>query len=150
MIQSGAVMASSPVTVVQRLAQATTEHDLDAIVGCFAEGYLNETPVHPERGFEGKEQVRRNWGQILAGVPDVTAHILATAVEDGSVWSEWQLSGTRRDGSAHEMRGVIIFGVDGELISTARFYLEPVERQSGTVDDAVRRAVTPPAAGLPT
>jgi hypothetical protein len=57
------------------------------------------------------------------------------------------MTGTRPDGSAHEMRGVIIFGVDGDLISTARFYLEPVERQSGTVDDAVRRAVTPPAAG---
>ncbi|HEV2886020.1 MAG TPA: nuclear transport factor 2 family protein [Jatrophihabitans sp.] len=143
-------MASSPVTVVQRLAQATNEHDLDAIVGCFAEGYLNETPAHPARGFEGKEQVRRNWAQILAGVPDLTARILATAENAGTVWSEWQMSGSRPDGSAHEMRGVIIFGIDGELISTARFYLEPVERQSGTVDDAVRRAVTPPAAGLTT
>jgi ketosteroid isomerase-like protein len=142
-------MATSPVAVVQRLAQATNDHDLDAIVGCFAEGYLNETPAHPARGFEGKEQVRRNWGQILAGVPDVTASVLATAEDDGTVWSEWQLTGTRLDGSAHDMRGVIIFGVDGELISTARFYLEPVERQSGTVDDAVRRAVAPPAAGRP-
>ncbi|HEX8305655.1 MAG TPA: nuclear transport factor 2 family protein [Jatrophihabitans sp.] len=142
-------MATSPVAVVQRLAQAANEHDLDAIVDCFAEGYLNQTPAHPARGFEGKEQVRRNWAQILAGVPDVTARVLATAEDAGTVWSEWQMTGTRPDGSAHEMRGVIIFGVDGELISTARFYLEPVERQSGTVDDAVRRAVTPPAAGRP-
>jgi ketosteroid isomerase-like protein len=142
-------MASSSAAVVQRLAQATNKHDLDAIVACFAEGYLNETPAHPERGFEGKEQVRRNWAQILAGVPDLTARILATAENADTVWSEWQMIGTRRDGSAHEMRGVIIFGVDAGLISTARFYLEPVERNSGTVNDAVRRAVTPPAMGLP-
>jgi ketosteroid isomerase-like protein len=132
------------------LAQATNEHDLDAIVACFAEGYLNETPAHPERGFRGKEQVRRNWEQILTGVPDLTARILAVIENADTVWSEWQMIGTRRDGSAHEMRGVIIFSVDAGLISTARFYLEPVERTSGTVDDAVRRVLTPPAADLPT
>ncbi|MDQ1720707.1 MAG: hypothetical protein QOI26_441 [Pseudonocardiales bacterium] len=143
-------MASSAAAAVQRLVQATNQHDLDAIVACFAEGYLNETPAHPERGFEGKEQVRRNWTQILAGVPDLTARILATAENADTVWSEWQMIGTRRDGSAHEMRGVIIFGVDAGLIGTARFYLEPVERKSGTVNDAVLRAVTPSATGLPT
>lgn len=143
-------MASSSVAVVQRLAQATNEHDLDAIVDCFAADYLNETPAHPERGFEGKEQVRRNWAQILAGVPDLTARILATAHTADTVWSEWQMIGARRDGSIHEMRGVIIFAVDAGLISSARFYLEPVERNSGTVNDAVHRAVIPPARGLPT
>jgi hypothetical protein len=79
----------------------------------------------------------------------VTARILASAEDAGTVWSEWQMTGTRLDGSAHEMRGVIIFGVDAELIRSARFYLEPVERRSGTVNDAVRRAVTPPV-GLTT
>jgi limonene-1,2-epoxide hydrolase len=142
-------MASSSLATVQRLAQATSSHDLDAIVACFAEGYRNETPAHPERGFEGTDQVRRNWQQILAGVPDLTAHILATAQNDGAVWSEWQMAGTRLDGSVHELRGVIIFEIEAELITAARFYLEPVERSSGTVDDAVRRVVAP-TVGLPT
>jgi hypothetical protein len=138
------------VAAVQRLARAADEHDLDAIVACFAEGYRNETPAHPRRGFEGREQVRRNWTEILAGVPDLTVRILAMAENAGTVWSEWQMIGTRRDGSVHELRGVIIFGIEAGLISSARFYLEPVEHTSGTVSAAVRRAVTPPAAGLPT
>jgi len=137
----------SPVQVIERLAKASSEHDLDAIVGCFAPDYVNETPAHPLRGFRGREQVRRNWAQILAGVPDLQARVVAVAVDGDTVWSEWQMSGTRRDGAAHEMRGVNIFQVTDGLIQAARFYLEPVERDSGGVDDAVRTVTQTHASG---
>jgi ketosteroid isomerase-like protein len=135
-------MTSNPLDVVHRLAQATSDHDLEAIVDCFTADYVNETPAHPERGFRGREQVRRNWAQILAGVPDITASILATAVDGDVVWSEWALTGTRHDGVSHEMRGVNIFEIAGGRVQAARFYLEPVDRASGSVDDAVRAIVT--------
>ena len=141
-------MTASPLEPIQRLVQATNDHDLDGIVACFAATYVNETPAHPSRGFEGKNQVRQNWAQILGGVPDVRAEVLASVTEGSSVWTEWRMAGTRRDGVAHEMRGVIIFHIAGELIDAARFYLEPVENESGTVDDAVRRAASPSAAGV--
>ena len=60
-----------PNAFVDRLLQATNDHDLEALVACFADDYENETPVHPARGFRGREQVRRNWEQIFAHVPDV-------------------------------------------------------------------------------
>lgn len=141
-------MTPGPLEVIHRLAQATNDHDLDGIVACFATAYVNETPAHPRRSFEGNEQVRRNWGQILGGVPDIHATVLASATEGGTVWSEWRMFGTRLDGIPHEMRGVIVFEVVEELISAARFYLEPVEEDSGTVNDAVRRATSPNAAGV--
>ena len=137
-------MASNPADVVERLARATSAHDLEGIVACFAEGYVNETPTHPQRSFAGRDQVRRNWAQILTGVPDITARVLATAVDGDTVWSEWQMSGTRLDGALHEMGGVIIFDVAGELVRAARFYLEPLDRESGTVDDAVHRTLSAP------
>jgi ketosteroid isomerase-like protein len=130
------------------LVQATNDHDLDGIVACFGKTYVNETPAHPARGFEGQEQVRRNWSRILDGVPDVTAEVVSSVTDGGTVWSEWRMSGTRRDGAVHEMRGVIIFRVTGEVIDVARFYLEPVEYDSGSVDDAVSRAATPSPAGV--
>ena len=114
-------MAPNPAEVVERLARATSQHDLEGIVACFAEGYVNETPAHPQRSFQGRDQVRRNWAQILTGVPDITARVLARAVDGDSVWSEWQMTGTRLDGALHEMRGVIIFDVAGELVRAARF-----------------------------
>jgi ketosteroid isomerase-like protein len=129
--------------VLERLAGATNDHDLDAIVACFAPDYRNETPAHPERSFTGNDQVRRNWEQILAFVPDISAEVIRSAVDGDTVWSEWEMRGTRRDGSAHCMRGVMIIGVVDELISWMRFYLEPVEIASGDVDTAVSRQVRP-------
>jgi len=133
--------------VVERLANATSEHDLEGIVACFAEDYINETPAHPQRSFQGRDQVRRNWQQILTGVPDITAQIKKSSVDGDTVWSEWHMSGTRLDGALHEMRGVIIFDVAGGLVTSARFYLEPVESRSGTVDTAVHRTLTAPHTG---
>src|ERR1700712_2901890 len=48
-------------SVLERLLRAVNDHDLEALVSCFAEDYANETPVHPQRGFRGNDQVRRNW-----------------------------------------------------------------------------------------
>ncbi len=128
--------------VIDRLLRATNDHDIDALVGCFAPGYVNQTPGHPARGFHGNEQVRRNWTQIFAAVPDLTAEIAGLAEATGPdgenlVWTEWQMSGSRSDGSAHLMRGVIIFTVSQTQITAARFYLEPVDTGNNSVDAAV-------------
>ncbi len=128
-------------TTIERLVEATNRHDLEALVGCFAEDYRNETPAHPARGFHGAAQVRRNWEEIFAFVPDIHARVLRSAVDGDAVWTEWEMRGTRRDGSAHRMAGVIVFGVDGGLIRWARFYLERVDEDEATVDEARREQV---------
>jgi ketosteroid isomerase-like protein len=133
--------AVDPIAVLHRLERASDEHDLDALVECFAADYVNETPAHPARGFRGREQVRENWRQILAGVPDLRARVLRFAADGDTVWSEWEMSGTRRDGAAHLLRGVIIFVSAGERIVSARFYLEPVDTSGTDVNAAVRSAV---------
>ena len=133
---------TDPSAVVQRLRAVTNAHDLDAIVACFASDYRNETPAHPARNFVGNEQVRRNWTKILAAIPDISTEILASVVSGKMVWTEWEHRGTRRDGTAHLMRGVVVFGVSDGLIASARFFLEPVEEASGDVDAAVRRQVS--------
>ncbi len=130
-----------PQAMVERLVHATNDHDIDALVACFAEDYENETPAHPARGFRGREQVRRNWEQIFAFVPDIRAEVVRLAVDDATAWTEWEMTGTRRDGTAHHMRGVIVFGVRDGLASWAHFYLEPVDAIASTVDDAVRDQV---------
>jgi ketosteroid isomerase-like protein len=67
-------------------------------------------------------------------VPDLWARLPGIAVDGDRVWTEWDISGTRRDGAPFAMRGVVIFGVSGGAIASARFYLEPVEETSGDVD----------------
>jgi limonene-1,2-epoxide hydrolase len=133
---------SSAADVIERLVEATNRHDLESLVRCFAPDFVNETPAHPARSFIGSEQVRRNWAQIFAGVPDLEAEIIRRSVDGETVWTEWEMRGTRVDGSPHLMRGVGIFtAADGRII-TLRFYLEPVECGGDGVDQAVREHLT--------
>jgi len=127
--------------LVGRLLQATNDHDIEALVACFAEEYRNETPTHPARSFSGRGQVRRNWEQIFGFVADLHAEVLSSAIDGDRAWTEWEMTGTRRDGTPHRMRGVVIFDTDEGLARSARFYLEPVDEGPGTVDDAVRDQV---------
>lgn len=130
-----------PSEVVERLRQSVDAHDLDAVVACFTDDYRNETPAHPGRGFEGRDQARTNWQRLLAGVPNITARVLRTAVDGDAVWSEWEMGGTRPDGVPQLLRGVIVFGVVGSQFGWARFYLEPVDAGEGGVDAAVGKIV---------
>lgn len=130
-----------PHEAVERLLRATNDHDLERLVACFAAEYRNDTPAHPSRSFQGRDQVRRNWEQIFEFVPDVHAELRGAVTDANSVWTEWEMSGIRLDGSRHLMVGVIVFEVALDLIQRARFYLEPVDEGALTADEAVRHQV---------
>jgi ketosteroid isomerase-like protein len=141
-------MATAPepgTSFTSRLAAATNLHDVDKVVDCFTQDYVNLTPVHPARGFVGREQVRRNWSQIFAMVPDLVATPVTSHRHGDEVWSEWEMRGRRRDGADHLMRGVIAFTVTGqgdqERARSARFYLEVVDTQPLDADGAVRHVL---------
>jgi len=131
--------SSQPPEVLDRLLAAINAHELEAMVSCFAEDYANETPVHPPRGFRGQDQVRANWSQIFAAVPNIHARVVRSSVDGDTLWTEWEIAGDRADGARFLMRGVVIFGVVGDTIASARFYLEPVEDTSGDVNAHTRR-----------
>ena len=46
--------------VLERLHPAMNRHDLEAMLKAFDPCYRSEQPLHPNRGFGGKEQVRKN------------------------------------------------------------------------------------------
>jgi ketosteroid isomerase-like protein len=127
--------------VLARLVRATNAHDLDAVVNCFADDYVNETPAHPLRGFRGREQVCRNQERIFEAVPDLQVEIVASVVNQDTAWTEWEMRGTRRDGTAHLMRGVMIFTASEGQLTRLRFYMEPVEQTTGDANAAVERMV---------
>jgi ketosteroid isomerase-like protein len=132
---------TSPVRLLERLLASVNGHDLEGLTRCFADDYVNETPVHPPRGFRGREQVRHNWARIFGSVPDIRAQVSRSAVDGQSLWTEWEMSGTGAGGDPFLMRGIVIFDITGPVIGSARFYLEPVERTSGDVNAAVSRAM---------
>lgn len=136
------ICVDDPVAVIRRLIEATNRRDVTEMVACFAPDYHNETPVHPTRGFVGREQVRRNWVQIFDALPDLQVRVLDLVVAGDLVWTEQEHHGTRADGSRHVMRGVVIFRVGAGMVTNARFYLEPLDPGSDRVDDVVRHQMT--------
>ena len=122
---------AEPVSVIERLTAAMNAHDIEAFVACFAEDYESEQPAHPDRAFRGREQVRANWSEVFAGVPDFRAELVRTAADGEVVWSEWSWEGTQSGGERLEMAGVVVFGVREDRVAWARLYVEPVERGAG-------------------
>jgi ketosteroid isomerase-like protein len=133
---------AGPATV-HRLHRAINSHDLDRIAASFTSDYRNDTPAHPARSFTGREQVRQNWAQILAAVPDLRAELVGMIAGAGTVCAEWDWAGTRGDGTPLHMRGVTIMEIEADLVSSARFYMEPVDTDDMGVDTAVRLQVDP-------
>jgi ketosteroid isomerase-like protein len=124
--------------VVRRLHAAMNAHDVEAFVACFAEDYDSAQPAHPDRAFRGREQVRANWSEIFAGVPDFRAELVRVDAVGDTAWSEWHWEGTQTDGGRLDMAGVIVLGVRDDHFAWARLYVEPVEQAGAGIDEAVR------------
>jgi ketosteroid isomerase-like protein len=143
---------SRGIDVLESLIAATNRRDLDGLVDQFAADVRSDTPAHPARSFVGREQVRRNWQQILGAIGDLAATIAASATGPGptpgseTVWAEIAFDGHRPDGVPFRMRGVTVNEVVDGRIAALRFYLEPVDDAPVDADTAVRRAVAVPAA----
>lgn len=120
-------------TVLERLHTAMNQHDLEAMLECFDPEYRSEQPLHPNRGFGGKEQVRKNWSRMLDSFPDFEAQLLGHASSGGTVWSEWRWSARGLN-----MMGVTLLGVRGGRIVWGRLYMEPVEEDGEDIDESVR------------
>ena len=131
-------MDATTAVVAERLLAAMNAHDIDAFVACFHEDYASEQPAHPDRAFRGSDQVRLNWSGTFEGMPDFTAELVRANAADGAEWSEWRWHGTRADGTALDMAGVIVAGVSDGRMAWARLYFEPVERDGAGIDAAVR------------
>ena len=119
-------------TVLERLHTAMNRHDLEAMLECFDPDYRSEQPLHPNRGFSGKEQVRKNWSRMLDSFPDFEAQLLGHVSSEGTVWSEWRWSATGLN-----MRGVTLLGVDEDCTVWGRLYMEPVEEGGDDIDESV-------------
>jgi len=121
-------------SVIARLHNAMNQHDLEAFLECFDPDYQSEQPVHPGRGFGGREQVRKNWSNIFGSFPDFKAELLRHATDGGTRWAEWHWSATGLN-----MSGITIMGVEEERIVWGRLYMETVEEAEESIDEAMQR-----------
>jgi ketosteroid isomerase-like protein len=123
--------------VLTRLEEAMNAHDLELLVSCFDEQVVSEQPAHPSRSFRGRAQVEKNWTQLFAAFPDLSATLVRSQVDSEVVWAEWDWLAHRPDGCRVGFRGVTVLGVTDDQIGWVRFYMEPVELDGLGIDDAI-------------
>jgi ketosteroid isomerase-like protein len=124
---------------IARLRDAINAHDAAAMAALFSSEYRSEQPLHPRRGFGGRDQVAANWTQMFDGVPDLQVGVVKETTDGTTSWSEWVWHGAHQDGSPFLMKGVTVMGLreDG-LIAWARLYMEPVEQGGAAIEESVR------------
>jgi len=123
---------------------ALDAHDLDTFDGFFRDDYVCERPRHPGSPMSSREDVRRNWTEVLGDVPDLHFEVPAAVADGNTIWSEWRMYGTARSGAMLEIRGVIIFGIQDDQVAWSRMYLEPVEHEGNTLAQLVAAQPPPP------
>lgn len=77
-------------------------------------------------------------------MPDIEAEIVRSDQAGDTLWSEWEMRGTRKDGARHLMRAVMIFTLAGDRARRVRFYLENEELDGVDADTAVQQALMRP------
>ncbi len=128
----------NPRLVIERLQRAMNDRNVDAFVDCFDPLYHTEQPLHPDKGYRGREKVRQEWTETFKRFPDFRAEMVRSAVDHDTVWVEWRWIGTQRDKVRVEMLGVAIFGVRENRITWARAYMEPLQKPGAGIEAVAR------------
>jgi ketosteroid isomerase-like protein len=124
------------IPLLEQMRAALDAHDLEAFLEFFRDDYVGERPRHPGAKISSRGDVRSNWAEVIADVPDLRVEVPA-AVQDGDrIWSEWRAHGTARSGAVLELRGVFIFGIQDDKVAWSRMYMEPVEQGLSLADMA--------------
>jgi hypothetical protein len=127
-----------PTTVVHRWIKAINAHDANAVAACFDADYRDEAPARRGETVAGSEKVRENFARFFQEMPDLRAELVDAVSDGGTVWMEWRMQGTRRDGSSMEFVGINRFGVHEGRLVWGRIYTELV-REAGGIDSQIDR-----------
>ena len=114
------------------LCDAFNAHDLDRIMGMFADDCVLETPRGTERWGSrktGRVAVREGLASRFEGLPDVqyndAEHFVDTAGNTGM--SKWRLTGTQPDGKRIEVNGCDFFTFRDGLVTRKDSYWKIVD-----------------------
>jgi ketosteroid isomerase-like protein len=109
--------AGSNVDALRQIMDGFNRHDLDAIMSCFADDCVLETPRGPDAWgsrFVGKDEVRRGLAARFEGIPDVSYVDEDHFVCGSRGASEWTIRGTTVGGDRVDVRGCDLWTFDDE------------------------------------
>ncbi|HEV7211823.1 MAG TPA: nuclear transport factor 2 family protein [Blastococcus sp.] len=129
---------------ISKLREAMNAHDAERMAAWFAPDYRSEQPVHPNRGYSGRDTMTTIWAELHQAVPDMVCDVVASVSDGATAWAEWHWHGHYSDGSPFEMRGVTIADLtDDGLVAAQRLYVEQVEHDGPGIEESERQLRQP-------
>jgi ketosteroid isomerase-like protein len=112
--------------MLESIATAFDQHDLDGIMAHFADDAVFEGPRGSEAWgtrFVGREAVRDAFAARFAGIPDIRYRDDHHFVDGDRGASEWTLTGTLTSGERIEVRGCDLWTLrDGRVVKKDSFW----------------------------
>lgn len=112
--------------MLQTVATAFDQHDLETIMSCFSADAVFEGPSGPDpwgQRFEGLDAIRQAFAARFAGIPDIRYQQDEHFVDGDRGASEWTLSGTTTSGAWIEVRGCDLWTFrDGTIVKKDSFW----------------------------
>ena len=107
------------------LAAGFNAHDIDAIMGFFAEECSLDLPRGPDAHgsrFVGRDEVRRGIMTRFETTPDVHYAEVENFASDGMGMSRWLLTGTTANGDKVRVRGCDFYSFEGGKVTRKDSY----------------------------
>jgi ketosteroid isomerase-like protein len=112
--------------MIRAITTAFDGHDLDGIMGHFADDAVFEGPRGPHawgQRFVGRDEVRKAFAGRFSGIPDIRYVDEGHFVDGDRGASEWTLSGTMATGERIEVRGCDLWTFrDGKVAKKDSFW----------------------------
>jgi len=118
------------VQLLEDIGAAFNRHDIDAIIGFFAEDGEFDNARGPEifgRRHTGKAELRAFFGELMAALPDIQWHAIDNRVDGDKGYSQWHRQATLPDGTVQDWLGLDIFTFKDGLIAKKDTYFKIVE-----------------------
>ncbi|MDP6707184.1 MAG: nuclear transport factor 2 family protein [Alphaproteobacteria bacterium] len=118
------------VELLEAIGDAFNRHDVDAIVGFFAEDGVFDNAMGPDihgARYVGRETLRAFFGELMAVHPDIQWHAIDNRVAGDKGYSEWRRQCTLPSGERQDWLGLDIFTFRDGLIAKKDTYFKRVE-----------------------
>jgi ketosteroid isomerase-like protein len=118
--------SGASVAVLQAVLEAFNDHDLDRIMGYFANDAVLEMPRGPDpwgRRYMGAAAVREGLRSRFTGLPDVHYEPEGHYVDGDTGISRWTVTGTTPTGERIAARGCDFYSFrDGKIVKKDAFW----------------------------
>ncbi len=117
---------SATVELLEAIGDAFNRHDVEGIMGFFADDGVFDKPMGPDiwgQRYSGKQEVGQEFAELFAAIPDIHWEPTSNWVSGNKGCSEWRRTGTATSGVRQDWLGCDLFTFrDGKVVKKDSYF----------------------------